>query len=65
MRKWRVANKDIIVSVKNFSVMGLEEGNEYEFRVTAENKAGCGTPSEPSRPVKYGMANIYVHIQYF
>ena len=42
-----------------FSVTGLKDGNEYEFRVAAKNKIGTGKFSEPTRPTRakepYGM----------
>jgi titin len=50
--KWKVAGKD--VKETEYVVDGLKEGTDYEFRVTAENKAGQGQPSPPSKPAKYG-----------
>ena len=34
-----------------FTVTKLREGSKYTFRVSAENKAGQGKPSEPSATI--------------
>ncbi|XP_023933258.1 titin isoform X1 [Lingula anatina] len=39
------------VSDTTHTVTGLKEDSEYEFRVSAENKAGVGEPSPVSEPV--------------
>ncbi len=45
---WRRVNSKE-VTVTSFTVSSLKEGNTYEFRVTAENKAGVGKPSQTSQ----------------
>ena len=52
--KWKPANKGEVTPDAKYVVKGLQDGDEYEFRVTAENKAGPGAPSGPSKPAKYG-----------
>ena len=37
------------VKTPSLKVTGLKEGSTYEFRVSAENKAGVGKPSPVSQ----------------
>ncbi len=50
--KWKNVSKDI--SETQYTVTGLSEGVEYEFRVSAVNKAGAGQASKPCQAAKYG-----------
>ncbi|XP_064646233.1 titin-like [Lineus longissimus] len=47
--RWTKIN-DKIVKELTFKDNDLKEGMEYMYRVMAENKAGVGPPSEPSKP---------------
>ena len=58
-RKWIRVNKDNVTDTE-FTVPDLTDGEEYEFRITAENKAGPGQPSSPSKPAKYGESQQYI-----
>eukprot|EP00918_Siedleckia_nematoides_P079840 GHVU01174951.1.p1 GENE.GHVU01174951.1~~GHVU01174951.1.p1 ORF type:complete len:213 (+),score=44.66 GHVU01174951.1:38-640(+) len=50
-KKWKVVSKE--PQEPKFTVPGLKEETDYEFRVTAENKAGQGPPSDPSDTAKF------------
>ena len=49
--RWVQITKEAI-KTNTVNVTDLNEGTEYEFRVSAENKAGTGEPSAPSKPFK-------------
>uniref|UniRef100_A0A493T7V3 Titin n=2 Tax=Anas TaxID=8835 RepID=A0A493T7V3_ANAPP len=51
MRWVKVSSKRPIAE-NRYRVTGLIEGNEYEFRVMAENAAGVGPPSDASKLIK-------------
>ena len=63
--KWQMANKGKPTPDTKFDVTGLPEEVEYEFRVTAENKAGAGPPSAPSKPTKYGTSLFMADLSSF
>ncbi|KJH43663.1 fibronectin type III domain protein [Dictyocaulus viviparus] len=44
------------------TVGNLKEGNEYEFRIRAKNKAGTGDPSDPSERITAKTRNLPPHI---
>jgi titin len=50
--KWNTATRE--AKTTEFTVEDLVPETEYEFRVTAQNKAGAGPPSAPSNVAKYG-----------
>ncbi|XP_061166987.1 twitchin-like isoform X9 [Saccostrea echinata] len=47
--KWEPVSK--FVRGTNYEVMGLTEGHEYKFRVSAENQFGVSEPLETSLPI--------------
>lgn len=47
--RWVKINKEILKEL-TMAITDLMESSDYEFRVSAENKAGIGEPSPPSKP---------------
>jgi titin len=55
-KQWKRANKDDIVTDLTFTLPGVDEDVDYEFRVAAENKAGQGPYSPPSKSRKFSKS---------
>ena len=62
--RWTVVNRDESVTETKYVARDLKEGEEYHFRVIAENKAGAGQPSEPSEPriIKPAYGKIIIQL---
>ncbi|CAG5133824.1 unnamed protein product, partial [Candidula unifasciata] len=63
MSLWTKAN-EYPVTDNNFTVSGLPENSEYEFRIAAINAAGTGEASLPCAPIKI-KEKIAGHAPYF
>lgn len=49
--KWKRATEDTVAAT-TYTIKGLQAETQYDFRVSAENKAGVGPPSEGSLSIK-------------
>ena len=52
-----MTKKNIKKSHTKWTVPGIEHGKEYHVRVRAQNEAGVGPPSVPSKEIRYGNCN--------
>lgn len=63
--RWVKASKTPVID-RTFTLPDLIENNDYEFRVSAENQAGIGSPSEPTPSVKvkfpFGKIVSFMHV---
>ena len=57
--RWDTVNPTKKVTDTSYVVPDLKEETDYEFRVSAENKAGSSMPSTASRSVKYGKLGCF------
>ena len=58
---WKVANLTDKVTRPKYTVTGLKEGAQYEFRVAAINKVGQGPTSDSTSSSKYEESIFFVH----
>ncbi len=52
--RWKVASQGQKVTALTYIVSDLKADTDYEFRISAENRAGVGVPSAPSNVIRYG-----------
>ena len=45
---WQVSSSEVPVSERQYTVRGLRPARAYQFRVSAVNDVGEGSPSQPS-----------------
>ncbi|TGZ75266.1 hypothetical protein CRM22_000479, partial [Opisthorchis felineus] len=60
--RWQDVSADFTITETHCTLpsKGMKEFTSYEFRVTAENKAGKSKPSEPSNPLELGIPLEFV-----
>ena len=62
--RWLRVNKEVTLDL-TYKVPDLIEGNEYTFRISAENKVGQGPPCSPTSPAlakdPWGRLNHNLH----
>ncbi|XP_074074224.1 myomesin-3 isoform X1 [Macrotis lagotis] len=51
---WEAVNSENPVKSPRFTLLDLEKGKAYRFRVRAANRYGLSEPSEPSEPITLG-----------
>ena len=57
--RWQVVNEHEKCTSTDYVVRNLVADCDYEFRVSAENKAGVGVPSSPSKTIRFGKLLVY------
>jgi len=55
--RWEDIGAGVRIARPTVTVKDLRPDEEYEFRVIAENAAGCSQTSAPSQSVKYGTCH--------